>query len=453
MTTESLITRMANVQTSDADLDESVSVLPTPSPTRPPLGRPLTMAFAGAGARGFAYAEAAARQSDRVRIVAVAEPRERPRRQFAEQFTVEPENVFSDWRDLSAGPRIADVVVIGLLDAQHVEATVAFAERGYDILLEKPMATSEEGCLRIAEAVEASGVTLAVCHVLRYTPYTRALKEILDAGTIGEIVNIEHLEPIGHSHFAHSFVRGNWRREDESSSLLLAKSCHDIDWLGSIVGRPVVRVSSFGSLQHFRREARPTGAADRCLDCAVESSCAFSAPRIYRKGLGEGGAFETYVTKVMADEVTEEAVERALAEGPYGRCVYASDNDVVDHQVVQMEHEGGATVSFTMTAFSEGANRKTRIFGTRGQITGDGRHIEIFDFLTERTTTIDSDADGHSAADGHAGGDAGLMESFVSALHSGRAEDIPSGLRESVASHRVVFAAERARRTGTVVEL
>jgi predicted dehydrogenase len=411
------------------------------------------MAVAGAGARGLAYAEAAAQLSDQVRVVAVAEPRDRERRLFAEQFGVPDANVFTDWRDLAAGPRIADIVVIGLLDDQHLPATVAFAERGYDILLEKPMAPTEEDCLKITAAVEAAGVTLAVCHVLRYTPYTIALKQLLDGGAIGEIVSVEHLEPIGYSHFSHSFVRGNWRREDESSSLLLAKSCHDIDWLRAIVGRPVTRVSSFGHLQHFRADARPETATDRCIDCPLQESCAFAAPRLYRKGLREPGSFESYLTKVMSSEFTAESVERALAEGPYGRCVYACDNDVVDHQVVQMEHEGGATVSFTLTAFTEGTNRKTRIFGTRGQISGDGQHIEVFDFLTEATTTIDTDAAGHSAAEGHGGGDRGLIEAFVDALRRGRPDEIPSGLEESLASHRVVFAAERARRTGTVVEL
>jgi predicted dehydrogenase len=417
------------------------------------LRRPLTMAIAGAGARGFAYAEEASRLSDRAEVVAVAEPRDLHRTAFAEQFDLAPENVFSDWRDLAARPRLADLVVISVLDDQHVEAAVAFAGQGYDILLEKPMATSLEGCLEIEAAVKAAGVALAVCHVLRYTPYTLALQEVLAAGTIGDIVSIEHLEPIGHLHFAHSFVRGNWRNEEETSSLLLQKSCHDIDWLGAIVDRPVVRVSSFGSLKHFRAEERPASAGDRCIVCPVEKSCAFSAARFYRNGLHGSDDNERYMTRVMAPELTEEAVELALAEGPYGRCVYACDNDVVDHQVVQLEYEGGVTASFTLTAFTPGSNRKTRIFGTRGQITGDGQHLEIFDFFTERTTTLDTLASGHSASAGHGGGDRGLMESLVNAMHSGRPEDIPSGLAASLASHRVVFAAEQARRSGTVVEL
>lgn len=412
----------------------------------------LTMAIAGAGARGFAYAEAASQLDDPVRIVAVAEPRATQRTQFVNQFGVPEENAFADWEQLAAQPRLADVVVISLLDAQHVDAAIAFAELGYHILLEKPMATSEEDCVRIVEAVERAGVHFAVAHVLRYTPFTKVLQQILRGGAIGEIVNIEHLEPIGHWHFAHSFVRGNWRREDESSSLLLQKSCHDIDWLCSIVGRPVERISSFGSLTHFRRESQPEGASDRCTTCALEPTCPFSALRFYRRGLELPGSGEEYMARVMAGDLTPEAVERALEDGPYGRCVYASDNDVVDHQVVQLQFEGDVIVSFTLTALSEGANRKTRIFGTKGQITADGRMIEVFDFMTGETRVIDTDASGHAAADGHAGGDIGLVRAYVEAVRNDDSTLLASGARASLASHRVVFAAERARRSGTIVQ-
>ncbi len=413
---------------------------------------PLTMAIAGAGARGFAYAEAATSLAVPVRVVAVAEPRENQRKRFTDTFSVPEQGAFSDWRELAAQPRLADFVVISLLDAQHVDAALAFAEKGYDILLEKPMATTEEDCERIVEAVEAAGVRFAVSHVLRYTPFTLALQDVLRSGEIGDIVNIEHLEPIGHWHFAHSFVRGNWRREDESSSLLLQKSCHDIDWLCAIVGTPVERISSFGSLRHFRPESRPEGASDRCFTCAVEPSCPFSALRFYRSGLNAPGSSEEYMARVMSGDLTPESVERALEDGPYGRCVYASDNDVVDHQVIQLEFEGGVVVSFTMTAFSQGANRKTRIFGTRGQITADGRMIEIFDFMTGETRVIDTDAQGFAASDGHAGGDIGLVRAYVDALLSDDPSGLATGARESLASHRVVFAAERARKSGTIVQ-
>lgn len=421
----------------------------------PGASQPLTVAIAGGGARGRAYAEAITSHPDLARVVALAEPREQRRRAFTDDFGLDATLVFSDWRELAARPRLADIVVIAVLDDLHRDAAIAFAAKGYDILIEKPLAPTEEDCVAIADAVAASGVRMAVCHVLRYTPYTTALQRILAAGDIGEIVNIQHLEPIGHTHFAHSFVRGNWRREDESSSLLLQKSCHDIDWLAAVIQRPAVRVASFGSLSHFRPESRPAGAADRCVDCPLQSTCPYAATRIYRRGLTEAGSGSalSYWTEVAAGQLTAEAVEEALANGPYGRCVYACDNDVVDHQVVQIEYEGGVTADFTLTALSRGSNRITRIFGTKGQITGDGQFIEVFDFLTEETTTYDSDAEGHSAADGHAGGDAGIVKAWLEYCATDSTEELPSGITNSLASHRVVFAAERARKTGTVVSL
>ncbi|WP_257137900.1 Gfo/Idh/MocA family protein [Streptomyces sp. b84] len=419
-----------------------------------PLDRPVTLALAGAGARGCGYAGLAAAGDTPVRITAVAEPRERRRQALADGHHVPEDGLFADWREMAARPRLADAVVIAVQDAEHLLAAEAFAARGYDILLEKPMATSLEDVDRIAAVAEAADVTLTVCHVMRYTPYTVRLKQLLDAGRIGGIVSVQHLEPIGYWHFAHSFVRGNWRRTDESSFTLLTKSCHDIDWLSHIVGQPVRAVSSFGSLSHFRPENAPAGATDRCVTCplAAAGSCPYAAQKLYQAGLREGGV-KRYFTRIAADELTEDAVVDALTHGPYGRCVYRSDNDVVDHQVVSLEYVGGVTASFTLTAFTPQENRHTKLFGTRGQITGDGRTIEIHDFATDERTVIDTDNSGASAAEGHGGGDDGLIAAFLRALHEGRPELLLTGAEESRDTHRVVFAAERARLTGQVVRL
>ncbi|MCW3839581.1 Gfo/Idh/MocA family oxidoreductase [Micromonospora yasonensis] len=420
---------------------------------RVPMTRPLSLVIVGAGARGSAYAALAARRPDQARVTAVAEPRIRVRTTFADRYGIPDARQFDNWRDLAQLPRMADVAVVAVQDLDHKDAAVALADLGYQLLLEKPMATSEADCEAIADAVRRNRTALAIAHVMRYTPYTVALKQLLAHGAIGDIVSIQHLEPIGYYHFVHSFVRGSWRREDESAFLLLAKSCHDIDWLCDIVGQPVRRVSSFGSLTHFTSSNAPAGATDRCLTCPLTKTCVYAAPRMYLDGLRHGGAKQYYASVVTAGELTEDAVTAALADGPYGRCVYHSDNDVVDHQVVNLEFDGGTTAAFTLTAFTPLENRRTKIFGTRGQLTGDGRHLEVYDFRTERTTVIDTDLDGSSAADGHAGGDAGLVNAYIDALHGGRPDLIVSGIDASLMSHRVVFAAERARRTGEVVPL
>ena len=228
--------------------------------------------------------------------------------------------------------------------------------------------------------------------------------------------------------------------------MLLAKSCHDLDWLRYLMGRRCTRVSSFGSLHHFRPEHKPRGAADRCLDCRVEEACPYSAKRFYlgrlqREELG-------WPVDVLTPDLTVDGVTRALRTGPYGRCVYACDNDVVDHQVVNMEFEGGRTAAFTMTAFAPVVGRMTRIFGTRGYINGTWDELEVFDFLTEETRQVSIEALGS-----HGGGDEGIMGAFVRAVAENDPSPILSGPDETLETHLTVFAAEQARHEGRVVDV
>ncbi|MFI5893667.1 Gfo/Idh/MocA family protein [Actinoplanes sp. NPDC051513] len=395
-----------------------------------------SLVLVGAGQRGVGYARRAV-ATGAGRIVAVAEPSPERRERFAAEFgTV----AYADWRDIDS--RVADAAIVATQDRDHEGPAVRLAGLGYHLLLEKPMAPVEDSATRIAEAVARSGVMLAVCHVLRYTPYTKVLKSLIDDGRIGEVVSIQHLEPVGWWHQAHSFVRGAWRDTASSSPMLLAKSCHDIDWLLYVAGSPARRVSSFGGLAHFKPSSKPAGAADRCLDCAVEADCPYSAPRIYRNA-GPGWPLSV-VTSSFAD------LDEALRTGPYGECVYNGQNDVVDHQVVTMELASGATVAFTMTAFTPFEQRKTRIFGTHGYLDGDGAAIRLVDFRTGSDTTLAVTDD--VSAD-HGDGDDALVDAFLAAVASGDASLIRSDAATSLAGHRVVWAAERARHTGTVVSL
>ena len=411
----------------------------------------VTVIIIGAGSRGRGYASFAEKLPDRLKVVGVAEPREWYRNDVVERHQIPAENVFTDWQEAAARERFADAVVVATQDAMHVGPAVAFAQKGYHLLLEKPMAPDADGCKEIVQAVQDAGVIFAVGHVLRYTAYTRTLKDVVSQGRIGEVVSIEHLEPVGYWHQAHSFVRGNWGNEQQSSNMLLAKSCHDIDWLRHIVGKPCQQVSSFGSLKHFRKEERPEGAAERCVDCKIEPDCPYSAKQIYLGAVEEGRT--GWPVDILAPEVTTESITQALKEGPYGKCVYACDNDVVDHQVVILEYEGGATASFTMTAFNKGGGRKTRIFGTHGEIEGDSSEIKLYDFRTKEWENIDTNASDSSILGGHGGGDFGLMASFVDAVATGDPSRILSGPEETLETHLTVFAAEEARKEATVVKM
>jgi predicted dehydrogenase len=417
------------------------------------MNRPVTAVVAGAGGRGTTYTAFALEHPDRLKIVGVAEPKEWNRRRIVEQHAIPPAAVFNDWRELAVQPRLADVVIIAMQDSMHADPAVEFAAKGYHILLEKPMAPNEPDCERIAVAIKQAGVLCAVCHVLRYTSYTQALKQVVDAGEIGEVVTLQHLEPVGYWHQAHSFVRGNWRNTQESSFMLLSKSCHDVDWIRYIMGSKCLSLSSFGTLKHFRPEGKPAaaGTAKFCLDCAYEAQCPYSAKKIYlgRLARGERG----WPVDVVVPKPTEETLTAALRDGPYGRCVYECDNDVVDHQVVNMLFEGGRSAVFTMTAFNAGSHRKTRIFGTRGEIYGDGERIEVYDFLSDTQRVIETNTGDSSILGGHGGGDYGLMDRFVAAVAAGDQGIILSGADESLETHRMVFAAERARLEHRVVDL
>lgn len=413
----------------------------------------VTVLVVGAGARGEIYSRYALEHPDRMQVVAVAEPRDSYRQQFVEQHQIADSHVFTDWHDAAQRPRMADVVLICTQDNMHKAPAVAFAGLGYHILLEKPIAPTPEDCEAIIDAVKRNNVLLAVAHVLRYTRYTQTLKALLDDGVIGDILSMQHLEPVGYWHQAHSFVRGNWRNEAQSSFMLLQKSCHDLDWIRYIMGDNCRQVSSFGSLSHFVPENQPEGAADRCLDCQVEAACPWSASKIY---LGDDHKCAPHFRRVLTADPTEENVRQALRDGPYGRCVYRCDNDVVDHQVVNFRFAHQQTVTFTMTAFTKMEDRQTRLFGTRGYLEGNGKTIRVFDFLTDSETvhTVDEIPDGtQTQMAGHGGGDYYLMDKFIHAVMAGDQSLILSGPDESLESHLMVFAAERARKENRLIDL
>lgn len=415
--------------------------------------KPVSILILGAGGRGFAYANLAKQLPKLAKITAVAEPRDFHREKMAREHGIAPEMTFHTWQEACKKPRMADAVAICTQDAMHEDCVMAFAKLGYHILLEKPMAPTATACKRIVNEVRKYGNKFAVCHVMRYTKYTQFVKKMIDDGAVGDIVSIEHHEPVGFWHQAHSFVRGNWRNEKESSFMLIAKSCHDVDWLSYIVGRPCVRVSSFGGLYYFNAEHQPKGAADRCMDCKLSAKCPYSAKRFYFDRLSRKEDWG-WPLDVVDPTFKKANLEKALREGPYGRCVFKCDNDVVDHQVVNFEYEGGVTASFTMTAFNPGSGRKTRIFGTTGYIeTDDSSLIRHYDFLTKKWKEIDTAASDASMAGGHGGGDGGVFEAFCRAIAEDDSSYIISGADATIESHLTTFAAEKSRKTGKVVEM
>ena len=413
------------------------------------MPEPITIIVAGAGSRGATYAEYARAFPEKCRVVGVAEPREVLRERFAADHNVPRENVFSDWRDMAARDRFADAAIVATQDAMHEEPAIAFANLKYDVLLEKPMATTEQSCRNIVRAVRDNGIIFSVCHVLRYVAATRKIKEIIADGAIGDVVTIQRMEPVGYWHYAHSYVRGNWRSEAIGSPMLLAKACHDTDWIRYIMDAPCTRVSSFGALRHFRRENHPAGASDRCLDCGVEQTCPYSAVRFYMAAFDRGDT--DWPLSIITPIITRENVLEALRNGPYGRCVYTSDNDVVDNQVVIMEFEGGRHASFEMGAFSKVGPRRTIIGGTRGEIISEtAAGMTLYDYLNDQTREIMVSDDVPIEMSGHGGGDYGVIDTFIQGVATRDQSRILTGPMETLETHLMVFAAERSRHKGTV---
>jgi len=360
------------------------------------------------------------------------------------------------WQQFLNQDKLADAVIIATQDQDHKAPAVAFAAAGYHLLVEKPLAVSLQDCRDITTACEKAGVMLAVCHVLRYFPPVVKIKEIIESGALGHIVSINHTENVGFWHFAHSFVRGNWRREDESTFSLMAKCCHDVDlvyyWMGEI---PCNSIQSFGSLQHFRADRKPQGAADRCLSCSVEEGCPYSAKKIYLENPVKQWPMSV-VCDVEDPSVYKQALRKELEVGPYGRCVYNCDNDVCDVQMVNMQFDSGAVANLTMTAFTKQlCERSTRITGSLGELSWEGRAegpILLYNFLTREQTSIKPDLTAPPArTNGHGGADFFLINAFTKAVARGDPSLIKSGPRASLASHEMVFRAEESRRTQKVV--
>ena len=416
------------------------------------MGKRLTAVLIGAGNRGEGYTNIMAQMQDKFKVIAVAEPIESRRNDIKEKHQIPEEMCFSDWKPLLALGRIADVAIIATMDKQHLKPTMEAISCNYDILLEKPVSPDPEECLKIADYAEEKGVKIVVCHVLRYTPIFITIKNLIDEGKLGQVISINHEECVGNVHQSHSFVRGNWGNSQKASCMLLQKSCHDMDILQWLVGKRLKKVQSFGSLTYFRKENAPENAPEYCIEgCPKADTCPYNAVKLYLDDK-ENTWFRT--TSTREANPTDEMVEKALRTTQYGKCVFKCDNDVVDHQTVNLLFEDDITVTFTMNAFNKGG-RFIHIMGTKGELSAsmasEDKPIMLYDFETKTTTEIPIiGKDG--LVNGHGGGDEGIIEALYDYLNGEYMGCSISDIRTSVNNHLIVFAAEESREKGTVVD-
>ena len=419
--------------------------------------KPITAAICGFGSRGGdAYASYARFFPEQLKIVAMADPDPAKREAARREYGVAPEYCFENGEQILAAGRLADVMIIATMDTQHICYAIPALQKGYHLLLEKPISPNLQECLRLQEEAHRQGRIVVVCHVLRYTPFYQKIHELLRENAIGRLQTLEATENVAYWHFAHSFVRGNWRRDDESSPLILQKSCHDMDILRWLAGSRCLRLSSYGSLDWFRAKNAPDPEAVRCLDgCSCKDACPYDCEKIYidspKTGIRAGHS--GWPCNVVAIQPTEEKLYEALRTGPYGRCVYRCDNNVADHQTVHMEFEGGITASFTLSAFTENCYRTLRATGSAGELEGNMAENTICLRLfgqPEQIIRLDALDDRFA---GHGGGDFRMMDSLCQLLQGSDSQALTS-IDASVESHVMAMAAEYSRlHRGESVEL
>ena len=422
---------------------------------------PIEAVMIGAGNRAtWSYGPYALQYPDEIRFIAVAEPDAERRRRFASYHDIPAEMQFASWEELAARSQLARAAVNCTQDRAHYASTSALLRAGYDVLLEKPIAPTRGECIALVEEAERLGRLLQICHVLRFTAFFTALYDIVNSGRLGRVITIDHRENVSYWHMSHSFVRGNWSNEALSAPMILAKCCHDLDILVWVMQQRVRRLSSFGGLTHYRPESAPANAPAHCTDgCPAEATCPWYAPRLYDADIHRRSQLEPFQPHgfmlTAADMFNTQPEDRweKLKTSPYGRCVYHCDNDVVDHQTLNLEFEGGATCTFTMHGHSDREGRTLRWDGTRATLYGDfseGRpfSLRIVDHGSRREEVIHPTGEGG----GHGGGDFGLMRDFVGALNGKRTRHQTTA-RVSLESHLLAFAAEEARASGRVVEM
>ena len=419
--------------------------------------QPLTAIIIGAGDRGTIYAKFMSQMPEKFQVVAVADPQKGHRDRVRNMFDLPDSACYTSWETILDQPQIADVAVIATMDRDHYGPAMKAISLGYHLLLEKPAAPTIQECADIVHAAEEKGVSALVCHVLRYTPFYGRLKQLILEDTIGKIVSVVAVEAVGNVHQSHSFVRGNWHSEKESTPMILQKCCHDMDILQWLIDKPCKKIQSFGSLTYFRKENAPEGAPKRCADgnCPIGDTCPYNCIKLYYDDK-DNLWFRCACTKGIAkqDIPTDDEVLEALNTTDYGLCVYHANNDVVDNQVVNMQFEGGVTVNFNMNCFNKGG-RFIRIFGTKGEITAYMRdkEIQVFTFEDKQTHTVSVRESDESINGGHGGGDFGIVYDLYDHICGTYEGCSIADIFTSTSNHFIGFAAERSRHTDFVIDL
>ena len=401
----------------------------------------IDVVIVGCGWRGQVFAEYAKDHPEEMKVLAIADKKEHLRKKMKKEYGIEDKYIFSDYHDLFKQGKIGDAIFIATQDNQHIEPAMMALQVGYrNLMVEKPIDKDINLCNKLKERADELGAKVQICHSLRFSPFYRKMKEIIDSGIIGDIKHINQEEGVGYFHYSHSFVRGDWCNEDESSPMILAKCCHDMDILLYLTDSHAKEVSSYAFNEFFSEKNAPKGCAKRCIDCSIRDNCVFDAIKIYT----ERESF--YDSAVNKEGFTD--FDEAMRKGRYGRCVYHCKNNVVEQQSVNVMFTNRITATLTMNAFTKEDNRETRIMGTRGELSGSFQEniIRVKPFLGEvieyEVERIDS---------GHGGADTVTVADFIASARGEKEMCTP--IEISIESHMMCHAAEVSRKEGRSVVL
>lgn len=425
--------------------------------------RPITAIIVGAGHRSFVYSELAKTNPEMLKIVGVADPNPIRRKKAMDYFGFKEDMCFENAEELAKKGKLADTVINGTMDEQHLETAVPLLDAGYDMLLEKPFAPNEEEMRQIVNCAKKNNSKVMICHVLRYTPFYYAIKERIVNGEIGDIINIQTTEHVSYHHLSTSYIRGKWANSDKChTSMLLAKCCHDLDiimWMMSET-KPK-QISSFGGKFQFKPENAPKEAGTICMkDCPLVDTCVYSTKRLY---IDHPDRWAFYVWDALEGKKNisiEDKIALMKSDNPYARCIYKCDNNVVDHQSVLINFESGATGTHNMVGGSAEPRREIHIIGTKGEIFGN------FEESKFTVLKIDPSPDAHNeecdveevdlrvtgdmvgAYGGHGGGDERLAADFVKFIRGEKPSLACTSIFDSVAGHLSVYLADKSRENG-----
>ncbi|MBI3032696.1 Gfo/Idh/MocA family oxidoreductase [Candidatus Woesearchaeota archaeon] len=413
----------------------------------------LEVVIIGAGDRGKdTYGAYASEEGSPIKVVGVVDPETAKLEEMGQRHNIPPERLFKTLDDFLDSTRFCDNAINATPDRFHHDTTISLLRKGYNILLEKPIANNPQDCSAIVDEQKKAGKVLSVAHVLRYAPFFKEIKKIIDRGDLGKLLHINLTEHVGYWHFAHSYVRGNWHKEETSGPVILTKSCHDLDMLCWLIGGKVSSLSSYGALHHFKAENRPEGAAENCLDCKVD--CPYDAKAFY---LTEQDSSKViWPPSVISTDKSIEGRQKALREGPYGRCVYTMDNDVCDSQTVMLQFDSGATAQFYLAAHTDQHSREIQLFFSKGRIYGyvNRGRFEVTKFgggSIDKGNYDRSEYDKITTWEGgskedHGGADGVLVKAFADAVRNNNPNANLTTAEMSLQSHMLAFAAEFSRK-------